>query len=150
VFVCRNFRLLSYFAKRGGVVSADHEAFAAEVGDDFHTPTDGLDVCRQGPELAGVELGTFDGRYPFLADVHPFCNFGPGQSTTLAHLGQPVGTADVDERLSAGLDLGAVSGVGEELGEEAFAVVAVGAAWEAAVCWDDGYALKRLTEVRAV
>jgi len=24
------------------------------------------------------------------------------------------------------------------------------AAWEAAVCWDDGYAVKRLTEVRAV
>jgi hypothetical protein len=24
------------------------------------------------------------------------------------------------------------------------------AAWEAAVCWDDGYAVKRLAEVRAV
>jgi hypothetical protein len=39
---------------------------------------------------------------------------------------------------AAGLDDGALD------------IAAQAAAWEAAVCWDDGYAIKRLAEVRAV
>jgi hypothetical protein len=38
-----------------------------------------------------------------------------------------------------------------DLGKGAYDVAAqASAAWEAAVCWDDEYAVKRLTEVRAI
>lgn len=42
-------------------VSADYEAFATEVGDDLHSSTERFDVRGEGSQLAGVDLGPFDG-----------------------------------------------------------------------------------------
>src|SRR6266496_1712174 len=96
--------------------SAEHDAVAAEVGDNVEPAAERLDVAGQGADLGRAGFGALDGGHPLLAHAHPAGDLRLGQAEPGALLGQRPGAVRGDEGGRAAHYL--VRLAGEELLEE--------------------------------